>query len=278
MNNWSAPGIAEGWKQTSAERNRYLAAATDAMFAQARVAPGMRVLELGTGAGDVAIMAAERVGARGSVIATDLSEQMVSAAAASVREAGATNVTIRQMDAEAIDLPEASFDAALARMVLMFVGDLRGTFAGVARVLVPGGRFAGTIWSALAKNPYHATILDVARESGTTLDASTELVRAFTLSDGSALVEAARAAGWADVDLIVVPCERRVASIAEQIDAQRKWPLVAKLFAHLDDAAKGRAWAEIERRWRKFELPDGGAAFPAEVLVFAATRGKSMIS
>src|SRR5258705_4872303 len=123
MSDWSTRAVAELWKEAAAERNRHLAAATQAMFDFARIAPGMRVLDVGTGAGDVAVMAAERVGPRGAVVAADLSEEMLLAAAASVREAGATNVTVRRMNVEAIDLPDATFEVALARLVLMFVDE-----------------------------------------------------------------------------------------------------------------------------------------------------------
>src|SRR5258708_30597205 len=96
--NWSSAGIAEQWRQAAAERNRNLATATEAMFEMARVERGMRVLELGTGTGDVAIMAAERVGPLGSVLATDASEEMVRSASLAMREAGARNVNVRRMD------------------------------------------------------------------------------------------------------------------------------------------------------------------------------------
>jgi SAM-dependent methyltransferase len=274
MSEWSKRAVAEEWKRAAAERAQHLAPATAAMFDLARVAPGMRVLELGTGAGDVALMAAERVGGAGSVVATDGSEEMVAAAAASVREAAATNVTVRRMRAETIDFPAATFDVVLARMVLMFVDDLPKTLAGVARVLVPGGRLGATVWSTIANNPYHAAILDVAGQSGPFSQPVPELVRAFGLSDRGKLVEAAGGELWTDVEVRVVRGERRVASLTEQIATQRRWPLVADLFAALDEASRARAWSEIERRWRSFEVPGGGAVFPTEILVLgASSRG-----
>jgi hypothetical protein len=63
-----------------------------------------------------------------------------------------------------------------------------------------------------------------------------------------------------------------VTSITDQVAARRRWPLVADLFAALDEPARERAWAEIERRWRSFEVPGGGAAYPTEILVFGASR------
>jgi ubiquinone/menaquinone biosynthesis C-methylase UbiE len=272
MSEWSTPGVAEHWKQLSSERNRQLAPATEALFELARVGPGSRVLDLGTGAGDVAIMAAERVGPRGSVVATDFSDEMVSTARATVLDAGLTKVTVRRMDVEHIDLPDASFDAVLARMVLMFVDDLAAAFAGVARVLAPWGRFAATTWSALANNPFHAIIIGVARESGPLPEPAPELVRAFRLSDPQPLVDAAEVAGFREIETRLVTGERRVPSIAELITAQKQLPFIDNLLSSLDDPSRKRAWAEIERRLRTFEGSDGVALFPTEMLVFGATR------
>ncbi len=272
MSNWSSAGVAEQWRRLARERNQNLAPATDAMFALARLERGMRVLELGTGAGDVAIMAAERTGPLGSVLATDASEEMVKSASAALYEAGASNVTVRQMDARAIDLPAASFDVVLARMVLMFVGDPAETLKGVARVLVPGGRLAATTWSALANNPFHAAIIDVARELGPLPEPPPEIVRAFGLFEPDALIGPARAAGLRDIEVRAVAGERRVTAIVEEFERQKSWPLFAGVFALLDDTKKARAWAEVERRWRAFESADGGAVFPTEVLVLGASR------
>ena len=272
MGEWSVASIAEQWRQAAAERNRYLAPATEVMFALARIGRGMRVLDLGTGSGDVAIMAAERVGALGSVLATDASDAMVQSASLAVREAGASIVKVRRMDARTIDLREASFDVVLARMVLMFVDDLTLTLRGVRRVLAPGGRFAATTWSALANNPFQAAMIDVAREEGPLPEPVPEFVRAFRLSDPDALRQAGEAAGLHEVEVRAVAGERCVPSIADELERQKSWPLVAGIFASLDDTKKRRAWTEVERRLRGFERPNGGAVFPTEVLVLCASR------
>ena len=118
---------------------------SDGLLELARVATGDRVLDLACGIGDPALAAAERVGPTGTVIATDISPDMLAFAAQRATAAGLINVELHEMDAEAIDLPDASVDVVLCRLGLMFLPDLDRALAGVRRVLVPGGRFASAI-------------------------------------------------------------------------------------------------------------------------------------
>ena len=80
---------------------------TDGLLDLARVAAGDRVLDLASGTGDPALAAAVRVGPTGTVIATDISPDMLAFAAQRAAAAGLTNVEAHEMDAERIDLPDA---------------------------------------------------------------------------------------------------------------------------------------------------------------------------
>jgi SAM-dependent methyltransferase len=140
---WSSQ--AQHWYTQVEVTQRQWGVLSDGLLDLARITTGDRVLDLACGVGDPAIAAAHRVGPTGTVIATDLSADMVAFAAQRAVEAGLTNVHTHEMDAEAIDLPPASVDAVLCRLGLMFMPDLDRVFAGVHAVLVPGGRFATAI-------------------------------------------------------------------------------------------------------------------------------------
>lgn len=118
---------------------------SDGLLELARIAPGDRVLDLACGVGDPALAAAARVGPTGTVIASDIAPDMVAFAAQRAAAAGLRNVQAHEMDAEAIDLPDASVDAVICRLGLMFLPELDRALAGVHRVLVPGGRFAAAV-------------------------------------------------------------------------------------------------------------------------------------
>lgn len=88
----------------------------------AGVASGMKVLDLGTGSGDVALLAAELVGRAGLVVGVDLHPVPVAAAAERARRRRVDNVLFRVAEAGAL-LDEAPFDAVVGRFVLMHQSD-----------------------------------------------------------------------------------------------------------------------------------------------------------
>jgi ubiquinone/menaquinone biosynthesis C-methylase UbiE len=268
---WSSREGVEAWRRSGAVRNATLAAATERMLDLAALRSGARVLDLGTGTGDQAFAAAARVGPEGHVLATDISAQMVSEAAAGAARAGLENVATRVLDAAAIDLEPGRFDAVISRLGLMFTPDLAAALTGARRVLRAGGRFAAIVWSTAEQNPFHATPLEVLRALGRPAPPDAEFVRALSLGVPGVLPRALTAAEFRDVVVEPVAAPRRYASVAEAMAAQRDSRPLARVMAHLDDATRTDAWAEIERAYRRFEAPSS-VVFPGEVLVGAATK------
>jgi len=105
------------------------------------------VLDLGTGTGSVARHAASIVGPRGAVIGTDLSPEMLARARRISEQAGFRDLTFLEGPAEAIPLDDASVDAVLANLVMMYVIDRAIAARQIARVLKPSGRFVAAVWA-----------------------------------------------------------------------------------------------------------------------------------
>ena len=107
-----------GWDLASNEYDplweEQLAPARTAMLAFGSLAPGELSLDLSCGTGLVTLNAARSVGPRCSVLGTDLSGQMIEVARQRALEQQLSNVTFQRMDAEAPDLPNATFDFVLA--------------------------------------------------------------------------------------------------------------------------------------------------------------------
>ena len=109
-------------------------------FSLGPIRPGEAVLDLGSGAGFDALVAAQIVGPMGRVVGVDLSPEMIAVAEAGRAEAGCTQVEFREMAIEALSLPAGAFDIAISNGVLNLVPDKPAALREVFRLLRPGGR------------------------------------------------------------------------------------------------------------------------------------------
>lgn len=117
---------------------RFFGGITDHLFREAGIGPGMRVLDVGCGAGDVAFAVARIVGPSGRVIGIDRSPEAVLLAARRADADGLDNVAFRVADvAEPIE-PDA-FNALVGRLVLMYAPDPAAWLRQLARAVKPGG-------------------------------------------------------------------------------------------------------------------------------------------
>lgn len=266
--------MAAAWARSASQRNQMMGAATARMFALAGIAEGMRVLDVGTGTGDTAVLLGARVGPRGQVVATDASEAMIEAASQAIRAAGLSNVMTRVEDAGASGLEDASFDAAVARCVLMFVDDLAAGLDEVRRLLRPEGRFAAVTWAGIEKNPFHAVVIDAVRARGPLPRSTPELVLAFSpwSSDPDKLAETFRSAYFEDVVVERVASERVVDSVDDCTRAVREMGNYRSLMAHLTEADRAAAMADIGRGFARFAGEGGRCVFPMENLVVVGRR------
>ncbi|MET2830821.1 class I SAM-dependent methyltransferase [Mesorhizobium shangrilense] len=107
-------------------------------FSRAGIQTGMQVLDIGSGAGDVAFLAAEIVGPTGTVVGSDRASTAVEAARERARERALDNVTFQECDPAAFAF-DRLFDAVVGRYVLMFSPDPVAMLRGIARHLRPGG-------------------------------------------------------------------------------------------------------------------------------------------
>jgi arsenite methyltransferase len=109
-------------------------------WAMGRLAPGERVLDLGSGAGTDSLIAAQMVGEQGQVTGIDMTQEMLAKARAAAAEMGATNVEFVEGEAERLPFPDTSFDVVISNGVIDLVPDKDAVFTELFRVLAPGGR------------------------------------------------------------------------------------------------------------------------------------------
>lgn len=115
-----------------------LAPATRTVLRLAGIEPGMRVLDLGCGAGDVTFEVAAMVGPDGSVIGVDRSADALRWADQRARTRGATNIDFRNDDVETMEI-DGPVDAVVGRLVLLYAADPSGVLRRFADVVRPGG-------------------------------------------------------------------------------------------------------------------------------------------
>jgi enediyne biosynthesis protein CalE5 len=152
--------VAPGWAENAEFADARSSAVTERMLELVALRPGDRVLELACGPGGVGLAAAQRIGAHGEVVLSDIAAEMTAIAAARAAALGLRNVRPRELDLEAIEEPDSSYDAVLCREGIMLTPDPVRAASEIRRVLRPGGRVSLTVWGPRARNPWLAVVFD----------------------------------------------------------------------------------------------------------------------
>jgi SAM-dependent methyltransferase len=114
---------------------------TERLFREAGLCTGQRVLDLGSGVGDVSILLARIVGRTGEVVGIERDAYSIARANARVTEAGLRNVSFREGDVNQI-VSGRPFDAAVGRFILMFLPDPVSVLRSLTQLVRPGGILA----------------------------------------------------------------------------------------------------------------------------------------
>ncbi len=133
-----ALGSAEAEQERLIRQAAWLTAHTEHFFRRAGIGTGQRVLDLGSGVGDVALIAARLVGPTGEVVGAERDTQAIARATARMHDLGLKQVRFTKTDVA--DLPaEKPFDAAVGRYILMFLRDPVSILRDVSKIVRPGG-------------------------------------------------------------------------------------------------------------------------------------------
>ncbi|TMJ99340.1 MAG: methyltransferase domain-containing protein [Alphaproteobacteria bacterium] len=181
------PGLFEPWAKL--------------LLDEADLRPGESVLDVATGPGTVARLAAVRVGAKGRVVATDIAQPMLDIAKAkSQPSAAAAAIDYLYSPAAPLAVPTGTFDAVLCQQGLQFFPDRPSALREMRRVLRPSGRTAIAVWGELERNEIYAAF-HAALQATVRSDLAELITAPFSWPSGTALKSAAEDVGFRNVRL-----------------------------------------------------------------------------
>ncbi len=216
----------------------------------------------------MALAAARSVGTHGRVTGVDLSGLMVCAAERRAHEQGLSNTRFMRMDAERLDLPDASVDVLLCALGLMYLPDPERAVREMRRVLRPGGRIAVSVWGERARCGW-STVFGIV-ETEVTSDACPLF---FRLGQADALARLCADAKLERIEQRRLSVTLGYASADEACDAAFVGGPVALAWSRFDDEARLRVrarYAQAIAPWRM----GPGYRIPGEfVIVTGAAPG-----
>lgn len=272
MNESSTEYTGRGYSQNTSENyERYFVPAIAEPVAKelietASLRPGEYVLDVACGTGVVARMAAERVGADGRVVGTDINPGMLAVA----RSVGSPGIPIewREAPAEGLPFPDQTFDVVLCQLSLQFFPDKSGALKEMRRVLKTGDRVAINVPGTITR-PFVIMADTLARHIDTELKGF--VYQVFSLDDEAELRRLLKGAGFR-----AVHSEARAETFRLPAPKDFLWQYIysTPLREAVDSADEDRRRAverEVVAEWRQF-AEDGGITYD-QAIIFATAVG-----
>ena len=262
---------ATGWSARAEDLARITMPVSVWMIDALALQPGHDVLELAAGTGEVGFLAAEQIVPGGTLICSDFSPEMLTAAQKRAERLGIINARFRQIDAEGIDQPAASLDGVLCRWGYMLMADGEAALRETRRVLKPEARVALAAWTSPSENPWASIPGSELVERGHLERPDPDEPGQFAWARAGTIEEHVEAAGFTELEVDTVDFVIIHPSVDAWIAATRD--LASRFRAALDGlpaAERDDAIAAMRERAIPFVQEDGSVVLPARTWVAAA--------
>jgi SAM-dependent methyltransferase len=258
---------AKSWNDWGPTLREWLGPVTDAMFDMARIEAGSRVLDVAAGAGDQSLSAAERVGANGHVLATDISSNILEFAAENALVQGYENFGTKVTDGEELDVPAGSFDAAISRVGLIYFPDQQKALGNIRKALKPDGWFSAVVYSTPQNNGFFSTPVSIIRERAKLPPPAVGQPGPFSLGSPGVLKDTLATAGFTDIEERVISSPLILPKAADCVRFEREsFGALHQMLGSLDASEQNDVWEEIAAALGEYET-DSGFEGPCEMVV-----------
>ncbi len=262
---WQA--AAEAWFRWSPTLNQWLGKATETMLEMAGISLGHRVLDVAAGAGEQSITTAKQVGATGYVLATDISSNILEFAQQMAKQAGLNNIETQVMDGENLTIADATFDAVISRVGLIYFPDQQRALKEMLRVLKPGGKVAAIVYSTPDKNKFFSVPVSIIRNRAKLPPPLPGQPGPFSLGADGVIEKAFMQAGFINVKSVLVDSPLHLPFAKDCVQFEREsFGALHQMLSVLSDSEKQTVWEEIELELKKFETEKGFVG-PCEMVV-----------
>ena len=265
----AAPGWQKWWKTIETATQQV----SKRLVELAEIKPGSKVLDIATGIGEPALTAAKQVGNTGHILAIDISPRMISFAKERAISLGLQEVVeFKEGDAETIDLPSSTFDAALCRWGLMFLPNPKTGLSNIYASLVKGGHLAAAVWASPEKVPFISVPMNIVLQE--TNSPPPRTLGPFSMSDQNNLKKLFEESGF-----IHIVIERiKVVSDFESSDdfaaftIDHGGPALQKVLAGETNERRQQIENAISKGSEKFADSTGKVRFENEAIVIVGRK------
>lgn len=240
--------------------------AQDLLIEFSHIQTGENILDIAAGTGLVTFKLAEKVGSKGKVLATDISDEMVKIGTRTIQSKNIKNVVFERMDAENLSCADNTFDLVTCALGLMYFPNPDASLAEMHRVLTPGGRAVVAVWGSRKKCGWSEIFPIIDKRVNTDV-----CPMFFNLGESDVLKFSFEKAGFKNINIKKIDTKLKYSSSQEACEASFLGGPVAMAYSRFDEDTKNDAKKEYVKSIEAYKTKNG-YEIPGEFVVCSGTK------